>query len=160
MRLTITLALGVAMLAVPALAQTSARPPAVQQGSSMQGMDHSNMPGMDHSKMQGMNHGAMGAPMSREMAMMHGGPAGPEYHANMQRMHQTMMQQSMDTDPTRSWAKSMIAHHQGAIDNSRTVLKHTQNAEARRLAAKTIRENERGQAELRALLARLNGAAR
>lgn len=160
MRSMIPLALGAAMLAAPALAQAPARPAAAQPASPMQGMDHSKMPGMDHSKMQGMNHGAMGMSMSREMQMMHGGPAGPEYHANMQKMHQAMMQQSMDADPTRSWAKSMIAHHQGAIDNSRTVLKHTRSAEARRLATKTIQENERGQAELRALLASGGGSTR
>lgn len=147
------LALAAVLLASPALAHEPAKMTMAQQGS---------MQGMDHSKMQGMNHGSMGMgmQMSPEMMRMHGGPAGPEFMAGMQKMHQDMMQQSMDADPTRSWAKMMIAHHQGAIDSSRTVLKHTQSAEARRLANKTIEENTKGQAELRALLARLGSGAR
>ena len=161
MRMFTTIALGAALIAGSA----AAHPPqggaaAPQKAQPMQGMDHSNMPGMqgmDHSNMPGMM--GMGN-MSREQMTMHGGPAGPEFHTNMQRMNQNMMQQGMDTDPTRSWAKSMIAHHQGAIDNSRTVLKFTRDAEARRLATKTIQENLKGQAELRALLARQAGGAR
>jgi len=152
MRLTTTLALAAALLAPAGVSLA-------QQGSApMQGMDHSKMQGMDHSKMQGMNHqGMMGMQMSPEMMMMHGGPAGAEYHANMQKMHQSMMQMSMDRDPTRSWAAGMIAHHQGAIDNSRTVLKHTQDAEARRLANKTIKDNQKGIAELQSWLSRHGG---
>ena len=104
-----------------------------------------------------MQHGSPGMQMSREQMMMHGGPAGPEYHASMQRMHQRMMERSMDRDPTRSWALSMIEHHQGAIDSSQIVLKHTRDAEARRIATKTIEENRKGQAELRSWLARHGG---
>jgi uncharacterized protein (DUF305 family) len=101
-------------------------------------------------------HAGAAAPSSMSsMAAMHGGPqAGPEYMAGMERMQRDMMARSMDPDPTRAWALMMIPHHQGAIDSSRTVLKYTQDAEARRIAQKTIDENQKDQAELQALLDR------
>ena len=118
MRNVLFAALATASLALPAQAQQH------------QGMQH-----------HGMQHGSMPMPqMSREQMMMHGGPAGPEFMAGMHRMNQRMMQQGMDRDPARSWALSMIEHHQGAIDSSRTVLKHATDKEVRRLAEKTIRE--------------------
>ena len=139
MRTFVLTALAAAALSLPAHAQTAQH----------QGMQH-----------QGMQHGAMPMPqMTREQMMMHGGPAGPEFMANMHKMHQRMMQQSMDRDPARSWALGMIEHHQGAIDDSRTVLKHATDKEVRRLAEKTIRENEKGQAELRSWLDRHGGRA-
>ena len=110
--------------------------------------------GHDMSQMQ---HAAPGMQMSREQMMMHGGAAGPEYHAGMERMHQRMMERGMDRDPTRAWALMMIEHHQGAIDSSQTVLKYTRDAQARRLATMTIEENRKGQAELRSWLARNGG---
>lgn len=95
---------------------------------------------------------AAGSPTS-QMAAMHGGPqAGPEYMAGMERMKRDMMARSMDPDPTRAWALMMIPHHQGAIDSSRIALKYTQDAEARRVAQKTIDENEKDQVALQALL--------
>ena len=48
------MALGLTLLAAPALAQDAAPPMAL-----MPGMDHSAMPGMDHSNMPGMDHGTM-----------------------------------------------------------------------------------------------------
>ena len=33
------------------------------------------------------------------------------------------MKKGMDSDPTKAWAKMMVAHHQGAIEMSQTVLK-------------------------------------
>ena len=147
-RLTL-IAAAAALLASPALAHPpAAHQPAAQKTSAQpmqhQGMQHQNMPGMQHD---------MSQMMSGDMAM-HGGPAGREYMQNMMRMHEAMMQ-AQDRDPTRAWALKMIPHHQGAINNSRTVLKYAQDAEARRQAEKTIRENEKGIQDLRKLLARL-----
>lgn len=97
----------------------------------------------------GMMHGSM----SPEMAAMHGGPqAGPEFMANMHRMMQAMMTQSMDPDPARAWALMMIPHHQGAIDDARVVLKYSKDPDVRRIATTTIEENEKGIAELQAWL--------
>ena len=156
MKILVSVAL-VAAMATAAAAEAQQRQGAQPaQGMNHQGMNHGNMPGMNHA---GMDHSAMGMQMTPQMMRMHGGPAGPEYHANMMKMHQNMMRMSMDPDPTRSWAAGMIAHHQGAIDNSRTVLKHTQDAEARRLANKTIQENTKGIQELQSWLARHGGRA-
>lgn len=91
--------------------------------------------------MPGMNHGGM------DPAMM-GGPAGREYMQAMMGMHQRMMAVH-DRDPARYWAMMMIEHHQGPIDASRIVLRHSNDARVRRLAQQTIDENTRGQAELR-----------
>ena len=144
MRTFVFTALAAAALAFPAHAQQA-------QHSGHQGMQHQ---GMQH---QGMTHSMPMPQMSREQMMMHGGPAGPEFMANMHRMHERMMQQGIDRDPARSWALGMIEHHQGAIDNSRTVLKHATDKEVRGLAEKTIRENEKGIAELRSWLDRHGG---
>ena len=145
----LTLIAAAALLASPALAHPpAAHQPTAQRTSAQtmqhQGMQHHNMPGMQHD---------MSQMMSGDMSM-HGGPAGREYMQNMMRMHEGMMQ-AQDRDPTRAWALKMIPHHQGAIDNSRTVLKYAQSPEARREAEKIIRENQKGIEELRKILARL-----
>lgn len=152
--MTVVLAAALAGAGAAAAQQRQTTQPT--QGMNHQGMNHGTMQGMNH---QGMDHGAMSMPMTPAQTKMHGGPAGAEYHANMMKMHQSMMRMSMDPDPTRSWAAGMIAHHQGAIDNSRTVLKHTQDAEARRLANKTIQENTKGIQELQSWLSRHGGRA-
>lgn len=65
------------------------------------------------------------------------GGAMPEYKQSMEGMHDRMMG-AMDPDPTKAWVKMMIQHHQGALDMSRTVLKHAQDSEVRAMAQKTI----------------------
>ncbi len=138
MRFPTTLALGAALLAAPAVAQqTPAHPP------GHQGMNHG---AMDHSRM-GMQ------PMSREQMMMHGGPAGPENHQAMMRMHQAMMAVN-EREPGRAWAAMMIPHHQGAVDTARIVLRHTQDRELRAIAQRTITAQEREIRELRSWLSR------
>jgi len=145
MRFITTLAFGVALLATPALAQQSAPP--------MQGMDHSKMQGMDHSKMQGMDHANMPG-MDHSKMSMAGGPAAPEYMAAMQRMHASMMQsmEGQESDPARAYAMMMIPHHQAAIDNSRTVLKHSRDAEIRRFAQKVITAQSKEIGDLQSFL--------
>lgn len=122
-----------ALAAVPAAAIAQ---PGHQNHGQMQAPG--GMPGMDHSRM--------------DPAMM-GGPAGREYMQAMMNMHQRMMAVH-DRDPARYWALTMIEHHQGAIDTSRIVLRHTNDAQVRRLAQQTIDENTRGQGELRRWLSR------
>ncbi|MBI5131544.1 MAG: DUF305 domain-containing protein [Rhodopseudomonas palustris] len=65
--------------------------------------------------------------------------ADKEYRASMDKMDAAMMK-GMDPDPTKAWAKMMVAHHQGAIDMSKTVLKETKDPMIRRMAEKGIRE--------------------
>lgn len=119
----LTLLVGVAL---PASAQQA---PSQQsaQGQSMQGMQ--NMPGM-----QNMD------------------PSQKEFMATMDKMNKEMMQGMMDSDPGKSWMKQMIAHHQGAVDMSEIVLKHTKDADVIKEARKTKEENEKSIKELQTKL--------
>lgn len=65
--------------------------------------------------------------------------AEKEYKASMDKMNAAMMK-GMDPDPTKAWAKMMVAHHQGAIDMSKTVLKETKDPMIRQMAEKGIKE--------------------
>lgn len=67
-------------------------------------------------------------------------------------MNDSMMEGMKDSDPGRSWIKQMAAHHQGAIDMSEVVLKHTQDQKVRQEAQKTRDENQKGLNELRQML--------
>ena len=55
------------------------------------------------------------------------------------------------------WAKVMIAHHQGAIDMSQSVLKTGDDPEARRLAQATIDENTKAKADLESYVRKHGG---
>ena len=55
------------------------------------------------------------------------------------------------------WAKVMIAHHQGAIDMSQSVLKTGDDPEARRLAQATIDENTKAKADLESYVRKYGG---
>lgn len=48
------------------------------------------------------------------------------YKPSMEKMDADM-QKGMDPDPTKAWVKMMIAHHQGAIDMNKVVLKETKD---------------------------------
>nr|WP_227000206.1 DUF305 domain-containing protein [Phenylobacterium soli] len=48
-----------------------------------------------------------------------------------------------------TFAKKMIAHHEGAIEMARTVLQHGADAQAKQMAQKTIEENTKGIQDLR-----------
>lgn len=114
-------------LALPATAQQAQTG---QQGGSMQGMQMQGMQGMPD--MQNMN------------------PFQKDTMAAMQKMNQAMMQGMMDPDPGMAWMKSMAAHHQGAIDMSEIVLKHSKDADVAKEARKTAQENEKDLKELQA----------
>ncbi|KIU27450.1 hypothetical protein SR39_29820 [Methylobacterium radiotolerans] len=104
-----------------------ATPALAQQGGSMSGMS-----GM--SDMKNMT------------------PAQKDQMAAMDKMNKAMMEGMMDPDPGLAWMKSMAAHHQGAIDMSEAVLKHTKDEEVRKEARKTAQENEKALKELEAKL--------
>jgi uncharacterized protein (DUF305 family) len=118
-------------LLAAALATT---PLAAQQGG-MAGMDHSQMQGMDHSK------------------MMQPTPANP-YGPDMMKMNEKMMS-AMGADAGETWIRKMIEHHRGAVTMSQTVLRHSQNAEIRREAQKTIASQNREIATLNAMLRKM-----
>jgi uncharacterized protein (DUF305 family) len=55
------------------------------------------------------------------------------------------------------WAKVMIAHHQGAIDMSQSVLKTGDDPDTRKLAQAAIDENTRAKADLEAYVRKHGG---
>lgn len=92
---------------------------------------------MDHGAMQ---HGMMNMPKT------------PYSDAEMKMSHEMMM--ATGKDASHTWAKKMIEHHEGAIAMSRIVLQNSKDAEIRRMAQKTIEENTKGVAGLRAWLSK------
>lgn len=71
-----------------------------------------------------------------------------ENEAVMARMHAAMdIQPTGDID--RDFAAMMIPHHQGGIDMAVAVLRHSQNAQIRRLAQEIIVEQQQEIAALR-----------
>lgn len=86
------------------------------------------------------------------MNMQNMNAAQQEFHTAMQKMNQEMMQGMMDPDPGKSWMKQMIAHHQGAVDMSEIVLKHSKDADVVKEARKTKEQNEKDMKELQAKL--------
>lgn len=124
------------MKLITALATTAVflAAPAFAQTSGGQ-MDHSKM---DHSK---MNHGDM---------------AKQDYMKGMQDMHQRMMTAN-DADPDRAFALKMIEHHKAGIAMSQAVIKHGDDAEAKKIAQKSADMQRKEIAELQAWLDRHGG---
>lgn len=79
-----------------------------------------------------------------------------EYMQAMDRMSADM-KKGMDQDATKAWAKMMIAHHQGAVDMSKTVLKETKDDTIRKMAQKGIAEQTKEIKELKDWLAKHGG---
>ncbi|MBJ7404299.1 MAG: DUF305 domain-containing protein [Bradyrhizobium sp.] len=75
------------------------------------------------------------------------------YMQSMEKMNADM-QKGMDRDPTKAWAKMMIAHHQGAIDMSETVLKETKDPTIRKMAEKGMDEQKKEQRMLKEWLSK------
>lgn len=70
-------------------------------------------------------------------------PAGDKaYLPAMNKMHKDMMA-AVDPDPTKTWVKMMIPHHQGAIDMSKAVLKQTKDAKIRAMAEKIVKDQSK-----------------
>ena len=74
--------------------------------------------------------------------------AGQAYMKSMEKMNADM-KKGMDPDATKAWAKMMVAHHQGAIEMSQTVLKETKDPMIREMAEKGIKEQTKEQAKLK-----------
>ena len=105
---------------------------ASQAGGQMHGSDtHSGM-------MQNMQ-GMMGRMDEAHKAYMEA----------MMKMHPAMMQGMMAKDADVAFVCMMIPHHMGAIENARIVLKHGDNAEAKKMAEKSMKEQEKEIAEMK-----------
>ena len=70
-----------------------------------------------------------------------GDPAIEAYRAASARMHRDMAIE-FTGNPDVDFARSMIPHHQGAIDMARALLEHGQDPEMRALAAAIIAAQE------------------
>ncbi len=92
----------------------------------------------------------------QQPAVAHGQAATEDFKASMDKMHQAMMANN-DADPDRAWALKMIEHHRGAISMSEVVIKHGDDADAKRMAQKTVDEQKKDIAELEAWLDRHGG---
>lgn len=92
-------------------------------------------------QMGGMHHGPPGAGS-------HMGMADNAFMPSMQKMRHEMMAATGSTIDA-SFARKMIAHHQGAIDMAKVELDRGADAQAKQIAQKTIDENTRGIQDLR-----------
>ncbi|WP_226951190.1 CopM family metallochaperone [Rhizobium terrae] len=114
-----------------AIAGPAATPLAAQQ---MKGHDHSNMPKAD----------AAGTSSA-------GTPAASGYIAANEKMHKDMAI-SYSGDADVDFVRSMIPHHQGAIDMAKVELEHGKDPEIRKLAEAVIKAQEAEIAEMQAWL--------
>ena len=97
--------------------------------------------------MQGMDMQGMSQNMQGMMANMNEAQKG--YMEAMMKMHGPMMTGMMIKDPDVAFICGMIPHHQSAIDMARVVLKTGDNAEAKRMAEKVIKDQEQEIAEMK-----------
>ncbi|WP_158044177.1 CopM family metallochaperone [Skermanella pratensis] len=97
-------------------------------------------------------HGGHGAPASS--APVEGSSAVADaFRRSSARMHQDM-EVGLTGDADQDFARSMIPHHQGAIDMARIQLEHGKDPEMRRLAEEVVAAQEREIERLRDWLAR------
>ncbi len=82
--------------------------------------------------------------------------AGHAYMKSMEKMDADM-KKGMDPDPTKAYAKMMVAHHQGAIDMSQTVLKETKDPMIRDMAEKAIKDQTKEQSMLKEWIGKHGG---
>jgi uncharacterized protein (DUF305 family) len=141
-----------------------AQPPAAGQpqaqipiGEMMQGMPEQcrgmmqNMPEGCRGMMQQMMQGGM---MRQGMMPGQAGQAASQseptkaYMAAMERMNGPMMQGVQDSDADVAFVKSMIPHHQGAIEMAKVALQHGKDEQTKKWANDIVREQQREMAEM------------
>ncbi len=97
--------------------------------------------------MQGTMPPVQSMPMGQNL-----GEANQDYMQVMRSMNAPMMAGMMIQNPDLAFACAMIPHHQGAIDMAKAVLKHGKDAEVKKLAQKTIDDQEKDIKELTEVL--------
>lgn len=90
-----------------------------------------------------------GAPSSAAMQQHR-----PEMRQAMEKMNRDMTGVPMTGNPDRDFAAMMVPHHQGALDMARVYLREGKDPEMRRMAEKTIQDQEKDINELREWMAK------
>jgi uncharacterized protein (DUF305 family) len=80
-------------------------------------------------------------------------PTEDEYKAAMEKMSKAM-NSATNVNPSASWAKKMIAHHQGSIDMSEIVVKYSKDAFIMNKAKKMTAEQKKEISELNSWLSK------
>jgi uncharacterized protein (DUF305 family) len=80
-------------------------------------------------------------------------PANREYMAAMEKMDKNMGE-ATDADPTKSFAKKMMAHHEGAIEMAQIVQKYTKDEQILKMTKKMIPAQQKEVKELKDWLAK------
>jgi uncharacterized protein (DUF305 family) len=128
--LEILLATSVCALSVSAASAQSSQ-------GAMKRMDRGSMAGMSAGDMKGMGRQNMMA-TNADMAAM-------------RKMHTAMMS-AKGSSADVTFARKMLAHHQGAIDMAQIEIKYGSDAEAKRMAQQMIDEQTKSEMELQAWL--------
>ena len=99
-------------------------------------------------QMQGMD-------MQKMMQMMMPAPNDAASTKDFKQSHMNMMKNmnmEFSGDADVDFARSMIPHHQGAIDMAKLELKYGKDPELRQMAEKMIKDQEKEQKDLKAFL--------
>lgn len=99
-------------------------------------------------QMQGMD-------MQKMMQMMTASPNDSPSTKDFKQAHMGMMKNmnmEFSGDADVDFARSMIPHHQGAIDMAKLELKYGKDPELRKMAEKMIKDQEKEQKDLQAFL--------
>lgn len=152
MRMTIisaAVALGLAGLAMPASAQHA-------HGGSTSAHGHSGSAAGTVTLPEECRRAAADMPKGmgemQGMAMQGMTDAQKAYMDAMMKMHPPMMTGVHAKDADMAFVCGMIPHHQGAIEMARVVLKYGDNAEAKRMAEKVIKDQSQEIEEMTAWL--------